>query len=921
MMGRAAPPALIVASACCLWAAAAQPGDWLVDPSPYRARVTEDAERRELVLDNGLARRVLRLTPNAATISLENLGSGEQMLRAVGPEARVTVDGRAYAVGGLTGQPVMNYLKAEWLADLRSPPGSYTFAGWTQGPIEPRLAWKKRPEWLAGDLPWPPPGRHVVLRFVPPAGAPQALAGPPLLHEKFLGALDAAWKVHASTSHPRASFVNEGKAGEIMALPDTSVYAERAWPAGAVSAEVTVDAGDDDRSNTWGPGLAVIAGDRKVSLVIRPHSQQYEVYAPGLGERQVGAFDRSRPCRLRVRLEAGRILFEAAQGADGFTQLASADFPRTPTGLRVGKVGRAGAGGDYPGHGGATLIRCHVAEVLLRGPEPAAAAGPRRDLPEVEVHHELYDGLPLLAKWIVVRNTTRQPVRLNAFVSEELRLAEVESSVNHAPVTERPNLWVETDYSFGCMSASYTQPAVHLGPDPDYPTQVHYSRQTPCLLQCRPPELGPDQEIAPGGSLESFRTFVLLLDSTERERRTLAQRRMYRVIAPWTQENPLIFHKTDSDEKTIRDAIDQAAAVGFEMVIMTFGSGFNFESRDTNYIARYKALADYGRTKGVALGGYSLLASRGAGTASENTQGVKAKYGVMPCLGAQWGRDYLEQIKRFCREAGLSVLEHDGSYPGDRCAATNHPHHRGLADSQWVMWSSILDLYRWCRAEGIYLNIPDWYFLGGANKCGMGYRETNWSLPRAEQELIERQNIFDGTWQKTPSMGWMFVPLSQYHGGGAAATIEPLHAHREHYEARLANLLGAGVQACYRGPRLFDTDETKALVTKWVSFYKAHREVLHGDLIHLRRANGQDWDGLLHVNPQGREKGLAFFYNPLAEPITRTIRVPLHYTGLRGQARVSVDGGTATNVTLDPQSVATLEVKIPARGRTWMLFK
>ena len=48
------------------------------------------------------------------------------------------------------------------------------------------------------------------------------------------------------------------------------------------------------------------------------------------------------------------------------------------------------------------------------------------------------------------------------------------------------------------------------------------------------------------------------------------------------------------------------------MVVLTFGSGFNFESRDTNYQARIKELADYGRSKGVALGGYSLLASRGA---------------------------------------------------------------------------------------------------------------------------------------------------------------------------------------------------------------------------------------------------------------------------------------------------------------------
>ena len=70
-------------------------------------------------------------------------------------------------------------------------------------------------------------------------------------------------------------------------------------------------------------------------------------------------------------------------------------------------------------------------------------------------------------------------------------------------------------------------------------------------------------------------------------------------------------------------------------------------------------------------------------------------------------------------------------------------------------------------------------------------------------------------------MGWMSVPLTEYQGGGPAATIQPLEANLDHYEARLANLLGAGVQACYRGPRLFDTDATRAVVEHWVDFYKA----------------------------------------------------------------------------------------------------
>ena len=31
--------------------------------------------------------------------------------------------------------------------------------------------------------------------------------------------------------------------------------------------------------------------------------------------------------------------------------------------------------------------------------------------------------------------------------------------------------------------------------------------------------------------------------------------------------------------------------------------------------------------------------------------------------------------------------------------------------------------------------------------------------------------MFDDTYQKIPTMGWMFVPLVDYHGGGDAAAI------------------------------------------------------------------------------------------------------------------------------------------------------
>jgi hypothetical protein len=332
---------------------------------------------------------------------------------------------------------------------------------------------------------------------------------------------------------------------------------------------------------------------------------------------------------------------------------------------------------------------------------------------------------------------------------------------------------------------------------------------------------------------------------------------------------------------------------------------------------------EYARSKGIVLGGYSLLASRDVGPENDvidpktnTTHG--AIFGQSPCLGSQWGIEYFRKLRTFIEITSIGVLENDGSYPGDVCASTHHPGHRDLLDSQWTQWTEIVRFYRWCSAQGVYLNVPDWYFLNGSNKHVMGYRETDQSLPRAQQVIIARQNIFDGTWEKTPSMGWMFVPLVQYQGGGGAATLEPLHEHLDVYRQILAQLLGSGVQAAYRGYELYDTDETKALVKKWVDFYKAHRAILESDIIHVRRADALDIDAILHANPRLQEKGLAMVYNPLEVEVKRTLTLPLYYTGLVGNALVREQDGEPRKYPMNPRFEVNLSLTIPPHGITWL---
>ncbi|HEY0868607.1 MAG TPA: hypothetical protein VGE01_14580, partial [Fimbriimonas sp.] len=434
-----------------------------------------------------------------------------------------------------------------------------------------------------------------------------------------------------------------------------------------------------------------------------------------------------------------------------------------------------------------------------------------------DVAYTSYAGIPLLTKQVVLRNDRSKPVRIDRFEVERLSLVESDSVVDPSPEWRKPNLTVLTDYSFGGMAVTNANRTVYWEPEPEYTTQVNYELKTPCRLSVRPP-VGPGFELKPGESFSTFKVFELYHDSTDRERQGLAVRRMYRTVAPWVADNPIMLHLTSTDPKVVHEAIDQAADCGFEMVVISFWSGLDMEDVSPENLAKFKGFVDYAHSKGLRLGGYSLLASRHI-DAENDVVNPKPAFGASPCLGSEWGRSYFEKVRTFLSETGFDLLEHDGSYPGDTCASTSHPGHRGLEDSQWTQYQTIADFYRWCRSRGIYLNVPDNYFLVGSNKTGMGYRETNWSLPREQQHIHARQNLYDGTWEKTPSMGWMMVPLVEYQGGGPEATIEPLREHLDDYGMHLANNFGYGAQACYRGPRLYDSPETRTVVKKWVGWF------------------------------------------------------------------------------------------------------
>ncbi len=231
--------------------------------------------------------------------------------------------------------------------------------------------------------------------------------------------------------------------------------------------------------------------------------------------------------------------------------------------------------------------------------------------------------------------------------------------------------------------------------------------------------------------MTSFRVHELVIGSSDDERVALSKHRLIRLLAPHTQENPIFFHMTESTSPAFRAAIDQMAEVGFEMLIYSFGSGFDMESSDEQYIERIASDIAYANSKGIEVGGYDLIAW---------TRTVQAEWMAIDpstgkprdsaCFASGWYDYLLNRTLTFIDRTGLIMLETDGPYPGYSCASTNHSHHRDNDDS--VYHQSILqgNYYRILRERSVYINQPDNYFYEGGSKTAMGYSEEQYSLPR-----------------------------------------------------------------------------------------------------------------------------------------------------------------------------------------------
>ncbi len=121
--------------------------DWLLKPITAKAEVTKSADGKDIVLQNGLLKRVFRISPNLVCIDYTNLSTGQQLLRSVREEARLIINGKTYNIGGLQGQQEKAYLLPEWVDAFKMGTTDFKYISYEVKPITPRLKWNDTRYW------------------------------------------------------------------------------------------------------------------------------------------------------------------------------------------------------------------------------------------------------------------------------------------------------------------------------------------------------------------------------------------------------------------------------------------------------------------------------------------------------------------------------------------------------------------------------------------------------------------------------------------------------------------------------------------------------------------------------------------------------------------------------------------------------
>ena len=199
---------------------------------------------------------------------------------------------------------------------------------------------------------------------------------------------------------------------------------------------------------------------------------------------------------------------------------------------------------------------------------------------------------------------------------------------------------------------------------------------------------------------------------------------------------------------------------------------------------------------------------------------------------------------------------------------------------------------------------------------GIGYNEGTVRIADLDASiLIERQVIYDATMYTIPSAAWsQITDISRFN------LNDPLD--RQRVELAISGHLALGIAVS-----VYDLNTNPGLVdilTRWTAWYKQYRELLAtGDVIHVKRPNGQGLDIVLRARAGLQVPGILVVTNPTGSDIkVQALAAPLYYSGLPPLSKARVDWSDGTNMTvvLDNRSRAALpQLVVPQRTTAWAI--
>lgn len=483
----------------------------------------------------------------------------------------------------------------------------------------------------------------------------------------------------------------------------------------------------------------------------------------------------------------------------------------------------------------------------------------------VTVTHEAYDGLPVLMKQIAIVNSSQSGILLNSYKSEILEL----DSQKQADLVTLSD-YEFTDFTYESKNSPFQRE-----------TSLHTDKVPFTSITFKP--FGPDIVLNSGQSFTSPRSFLIFGDQKDVDRTRLTIQAFHSALAPWSETSTLTLAHSSTDVQETIDALQLAKELGFEQLLFQRYSGIDMTDAGRVNIGKFKGLAFRAHELGLKIaGGYQ-----------PRTESIPksdlAEPGI-PCLDSEWFWNQTTSLQQFVSATNFDGIREMLGYSGSRCTSKNHKGHAGSLDSQWAQWSQIAGLHKNFRLANIDIASLQSNLLSGATDVIVKGSDT----PRSIRENLAAASRF-----LSPKA---IQPLLLHIGEGSS------------FEQALMTYLGYGIGPIPSHEQITSHPERVAFVKAKIAWFKQYRDILESPTVIL-----PDND-VLHVNRKLVDKGMAVFYNDTDQPISKTVTVPLYFTGIRSKVKVSVNGGNFTLRDLTGSNV-TFPLTIPPSGYVWVRFR